>query len=302
MRLVFTFIFSCLIVAGAYAQPTFKCGWTQYKTTMIIHEFTYSYVYKDSFKLFLADSTKTFVAPDSQVTLKVSYPFRQDKDVYQTADYYNAKRKLVKSEDYKDKLLQVSREFKYDDKNRKIYSFEDNKASGNNYKRLLDYSVDKGCGEVVITESSYFNGRIEFYTKSFFDKNSVKVKEIRLNDNNKDVVHVENFFYNAAGRLRERTVFFPEFKVTKTFPEFGSEDPAKCFKSQVLNISDKPALGTKVGFLRKLLNKNQGLLLDKDCHDFEYRFFNSDCEVIIGTTKTNNVKQVIFRFKEKVAG
>lgn len=281
-----------------HAQPTFKCGWTTYKTAAIIHEYTYSYVFRDSFKLYLVDSAKTFVAPDSAATLTVSNPYR-DNSKSLVASYFNAKKKVIKTEEYKDNLLQIAREYKYDDKNRKICQTEDNKQTNGNYKKTYDFSNDKN-GDFVINEVSYFNGRVEFYTKSYYDKNSVKYKEVRLNDNNKDIVHVENFTYNASGKLKERSVYFPEFKVTKKFPEPGGDQPAKCYKSQPLNISDRPTLGSKVSFLKKVLNKNAALLNDADCTDFEYRFFSADCELIISTTKINGARQVIFRYKEKM--
>ncbi len=289
-----------LFALQSAAQKTFKCGWNTYKTATIVHEFTYSYVYKDSFKLYLADSTKTFVAPDSEVCLLRDYPFHDTK-TYELVSYFNAKKKLVKSEEYKGNLVEVLKEFKYDDKNRKVYSYEENRTTGVNYKKLFEFGNDKLSGLAVVSEVSYFNGKIEFYTKSYFNKDSQKVKEVRLNDNNKDIVHVEQFFYNSAGRLKERSVYFPEFKVTKTFPEYGGDDPAKCFKAQPFNLQDRPSLQGKVTFLKKLLQRNIALLLDKDCHDFEYRFFGVGCEVIVSTTKTNNVKQVVFRYWEKVA-
>ena len=287
-----------VFVSGAVAQPTFKCGWTSYKTSMIVHEFTYSYLFKDSIKFFLADSTCTFIAPDSQAMLKVDYPFH-DNVTYKTASYYNEKKKLIKCENYKDNLVQVLKEFKYDDKGRKIVETEDNKINIKVYKKTFEYVTEKN-NEQVIKEISYYNGALEFYTRTYFNKENVKYKEIRLNDNNKDIVHEEKFFYNAAGRLKERSVFFPEWKVTKNFPEIGADDPAKCFKSEQLNIPDKPSVSSKITFLRKLLTKNRALLLDADCHDFSYRFYGSDCEVIISTTKTNNIKQVVFRYKERL--
>lgn len=298
MRKVFTI---CLLLGAAgfaRAQATFKCGWTTYKTAAIVHEYTYSYVYNDSFRLYLADSSKTFIAPDSAATLTVSNPYR-DNSKCQLACYYNAKKKVIKSEEYKDNLIQITKEYKYDDKNRKTMATEDNRQTNGNFKKVFDYSTDKN-GDFIISEVSYYNGRIEFYTKTYYDKNNQKYKEVRLNDNNKDIVHVENFSYNQAGKLRERSVYFPEFKVTKKFPEPGGDGPAKCYKSQPLNISDKPSLHTKIAFLKKVLGKNATTLLDPDCKDFEYRFFTSDCEVIISTTKTNNIKQVVFRYKEKL--
>jgi hypothetical protein len=132
------------------------------------------------------------------------------------------------------------------------------------------------------------------------DKDNRKVKEVRLNDNNKDIVHSEYFYYTSDGRLKERTVFFPEWKVTKKFDEAGGEDPAKCFKALAVNIADKPSVNSKISFLRKLLTKNQAMLLDPDCHNFTYRFYSPDCEVLVRTTKTNNIKEVIFRYKERL--
>ena len=294
--LAFTLI---IFASSVTAQTTFKCGWTTYKTTAIIHEYTYSYTFQDSFKLFLADSTKTFVAQDSQATMTIDYPFH-DNNTYKTANFYNEKKKLVKAEDYKDNLVQSFKEYKYDDKGRKIYQYEENKSSSNNYKKTFDYGTDKATGDGVINEVSSFNGRVEFYTKSYFDKNNQKYKEVRLNDNNKDIVHIENFYYNAVGKLRERSVFFPEFKVTKKFPEPGGDVPVKCFKVQPFNIAERPLLSNRISFMKKLLIKNMSQLFDRECTEFEYKFRNNDCEVLISTTKINNVKQVIFRYKEKV--
>lgn len=299
MRKVIVTFLLLAITGNIKAQSTFKCGWTTFKTAAIVHEYTYSYNYTDSFKLYLADSTKTFIAPDSAATLTVDYPFH-DNVKYQVANFYNARKKVIKTEEYKDNIVQVLREFKYDDKNRKIYEYEDNKLNGNNFKKNFDFTTDKSTGDAVIQETAYFNGRVEFYTKSYFDKSNQRYKEIRLNDNNKDVVHVENFYYNTAGKLKERTVYFPEFKVTKKFTEPGGDVPVKCYKSQMMNIPDKAAINTKVSFLKKLLTKNMSTLFDKDCNEFEYKFHNADCEVIISTIKVNNVKQVIFRFKEKL--
>lgn len=282
----------------ACAQATFKCGWTTYKTATIIHEYTYRYIYTDSFKLYLVDSAKTFVAPDSAATLTVSNPY-VDKSKNQLANYFNAKKKVIKTEEYKDNLLQCAKEFKYDDKNRKILQTEDNRLTNGSYKKTYEYNTEKN-GDFVITEVSYYNGRVEFYTKTYYDKNNVKYKEVRLNDNNKDIVHVENFYYNAAGKLRERSVYFPEFKVTKKFPESGGDVPAKCFRVQGLNASDKPSLHTRVSFLKRVLNGYKANLFDADCTEFEYKLYSQDCEVIISTTKVNNVKQVVFRYKEKM--
>ena len=292
----FVLLSACFL---AYAQTTFKCGWDTYKARMVIHEYTYSFNMKDSVHLFLGDSTRIFVSTDSSAVLTIDFPFH-DNLQYKTASFFNTAKKLVKQEEYRDNALQCTKEYKYDDKNRKVFQLEDNKAKGNVYKKLYDYSTDKKNGDGIISETSYFNGRIEFYTRSYYDRNSVLYKEVRLNDNNKDVIHTESFKYGENGKVKERTVFFNELNVTKTFPETAGEQPAKCFKTMVVNIPDKATMVGKVGFLKKLIQKNAGLILDPDCHEYEYRFTNSDCEVIVSSTKTNNIKQVVFRYKERV--
>ncbi|MBC7554395.1 MAG: hypothetical protein H7257_10495 [Taibaiella sp.] len=298
MKLFFLAFFLVVNSTISFSQSTFKCGWTTFKTSTLVHEYTYSYTLQDSVKFFLADSVKYFIAPDSQAILKVEYPFH-DKITYKTASYLNDKKKVTKCEEYKDNLVTGVKDYKYDDKGRVIYELDENKVINRTYKKTFEYVTEKN-GEQVIKEVSYFNGALEFYTRSYFNKNNQKYKEIRLNDNNKDIVHEEKFIYNAAGKLKSRSVYFPEWKVTKNFPEAGGDDPDKCFKTNPVNISDKPSAATKIGFMRKLLTKNKSILLDPDCHEFSYRFYNSDCEVIVSTTKINNIKQVIFRFKERM--
>lgn len=300
MKKIFFLILAVAATSVTFAQVTFKCGWNTYKARLIVHEYTYSYVYKDSIHLYLADSTKTFVASDSSVAMTIDYPFH-DNVQYRTACYFNDKKKLARQEEYTGENLQNVKEYKYDDKGRKVLQTEDNKQTGNVYKKTYDFGNDKKTGDFIITECSAVNGRTEFYTRSYYDKNSVLYKEVRLNDNNKDVIHEEKFTYGENGKVKLRSVYFNEFKVTKTFPETAGEQPAKCYRTQPVNIPDKAAIASKVAFLKKLMAKNQSLLLDPDCHEFEYRFSNVDCEVIISTTKTNNVKQVVFRFKQRLA-
>src|SRR5205814_1785822 len=140
--------------------------------------------------------------------------------LHKTIHYFNNKKHIIKTEEYKggDNLVLVN-EWKYDEKDRKAFYSEDNKVNGKSYKKNYTYSTDKKSGETVVTESSYFNGRIEFYTKSYYDKKGMMYKEVRLNDNNKDVVHIESFTYGENGKVKERTVYFPEWRVTKKFQE-----------------------------------------------------------------------------------
>lgn len=287
-----------LLAANLSAQPTFKAGWDTYKTGVLVHEYTYNYTVSDSLKM--VDSTLVFCTQDSMVMLSVSYPFR-DKYVYKTASYYNARKQLIKTEEYKNDNLVMVNEWRYDDKNRKTAHFQENKVNGNNYKKNYDYSNDKKTGEVVASESSYVNGRIEFYTKTYYDKSNQKYKEVRLNDNNKDVVHIETFFYGENGKLRERSVYFPEWKVTKKFQEKEGNIPAKCSKLLPLGVADKVVLNTRTAYLKKFFARNQVVLMDNDCDEFEYKFTNGfNCQIIIRNTKLPHMRQMVYRFKERM--
>ena len=280
------------------AQVTFKAGWNNYKTGWVIHEYSYNYTNKDSLRLYITDSTKILASTDSLVTLTIDYKL-QEKAVYKTARFFNNKKLLLRSEEYKGENLLVTNEWKYDDKNRKAYHYEDNKINGNNYKKSYEYATEKN-GELVITESSSFNGRTEFYTKSYYDRNSVKYKEIRLNDNNKDVIHIESYMYGENGKVKQRTVYFPEFKVTKKFNEADGVQLVKCFRSLPLGSLEKINLHTRITFIRKFFTKIQPILLDKECDEFEYTFSNkTNCNVIFRSTHMNGLKQVVFRYREK---
>ncbi len=293
--------FSLFIVAiSAAAQSTFKVGWNTYKTAMVTHQFTYRYTYTDSTILTLIDTVTILCTGDSSVTLAMHTPMRE-KCTYKTANFMNIKKQVVKTEEYKNDNLLSNNEWRYDDKFRKIQHIEENKVTGNVYKKNYDYGPDKKTGDMVVTESAYYNGKIEFYTKSYYDKKSVKYKEVRLNDNNKDVVHVESYTYGDNGKVKERSVFFPEFKVTKHFPEHEGELPFKCYRSLPMGTIEKPGINNRIPFIKKVLVKNQAIIYDKDCDAFEYKFTNnSNCEVIVSTTKTPNVWQVVYRFKEHV--
>lgn len=291
-----------LMVATIYClgQSTFKSGWNTYSTGYIIHEYTYNFTNTDSIRLTLTDSCKTFATADSTAVLCVSYPLR-DRSIYKVATFLSPKRLLLKTEEYKDENLLNSKEWKYDDKNRKNFYYEDNKINGNNYRKLYDYTLDKKNGDIVVTETSYFNGRIEFYTKAYYNKHSVKYKEVRLNDNNKDVVHIESYTYGDNGKLSERSVYFPEWKVTKKFVEKEGNQNPKCFRILPMGTTEKPFLFNRVPYMKRLLTRSQALLNDQECHEFEYKFRNGvNCEIIVATTGVNNGRKVIFRYTEKI--
>jgi len=299
MRKSVLFVMLLLCFVHAYSQGTFRCGWETYKTGVLIHEYAYLFNLKDSSKLVLQDSTRIFVSADSLVSMSM-YSVPRDKSVYKTCYYFNAKKLIVKSEEYRDDELQVAREWKYDDKNRKIFHLEDNKQTGNSFRKTYDYSVDKKKGETVVSESSYFNGKIEFYTKTYYSRDNVKLKEVRLNDNNKDIVHIESYTYGDNGKVKERSVFFPEWKVTKKFEEKEGNELPKCFKSLPVGTAEKVSLATRVPYIKKLIARNTSLFADKDCFDFEYKFSNyTTCDIVVTNTNVNGNKKVVFRYKEK---
>ena len=281
------------------AQVTFKSGWNTYKTGLLTHEYTYAINTADSTKSVLTDSLDQFASADSLVVMTVHTPF-QDKSIYKTTVFLNSRKNIIKKEDYKNEALQQVDEYRYDDKERKLCMVEDNRQSGNNFKKLYDYTSDKKSGESVITETSYFNGRIEFYTKTYLDKRNVKLKEVRLNDNNKDVLHIETYVYGENGKVKERTVYFPEWKKTTKFVEKEGYENSRCYKYLPVGTAEKITLLNRMGIIKRLLLRNQLLLNDKECPDYEYKFTNfTNCEIIVSNTGQAAVKKVVFRFKEK---
>jgi len=299
MKIFYAVFFLFIFPNALFAQPTFKVGWNTYNTAIITHQYTYRYTYKDSTILTLIDSMQILCTGDSLVSVCVHMPMHE-RSVYKTADFMNTKKLLIKTEEYRDENLQQSKEWSYDDKNRKISQVEENKSNGNVYKKYYEYAPDKKTGDFIVTESAYYNGKVEFYTKSYYDKSSVKYKEVRLNDNNKDVIHIETYTYGENGKVRERSVFFPEFKVTKNFEEKEGMVPAKCYRKLPMGVIEKPTMSiARIPFIKKVLIKNQATIYDKDCDEFEYKFTNgTNCEIIVSTTKTPNVWQVVYKFKE----
>jgi hypothetical protein len=265
---------------------------------VITHEYNYGYSLNDSFRLYLSDSTQVLASTDSAVVVAVNFIIRENT-YNKTINYFNTKKQVTKTEEYKGENLLAVKEWKYDDKNRKTYYFEDNKVNGKNYKKNYDYSTDKKTGDLIVTESSYYNGKIEFYTKSYYDKKLVKYKEVRLNDNNKDVIHIESYTYGDNGKVKERSVYFPEFKVTKKFEEKGADDAPKCSKVLPLSPSEKIYPPGKAIYLKNFLKKIQAMISDPECSQFEYKYCNQINDIIVCTTKVPNGRAVIFRYRER---
>ena len=278
---------------------TFKGGWNTYQTATLIHQYTYVYSANDTSKMTMTDSAMIFISPDSLVTLTVTFPMRE-KSVYKKVQYFNESKLIVRTEEYKDENLMVMNEWKYDDKHRKTYHFEDNKINGNNYRKTYDYSTDKKTGDVIASECSYFNGRIEFYTKEYFNKKNVKYKEVRLNDNNRDVVHVENFYYGENGKLKERSVYFPEWKVTKKFEEKGGNVAPECYRALPVGTAERITIAGKVPFIKRLIARNQFLFTNPECQVFEFTFRNFlNCDIVIKSDGQSVNRNVVFKYKEK---
>jgi hypothetical protein len=291
-------IFATSIASGALAQNTFKAGFKTYNTVMIIHEYSYNYTHTDSARINPIDSAKTFVTTDSMVTMTETFRNRESA-FYKSVNYFSPKKQLVKTEEYKDEALQEVNEWRYDDKNRKTMHYRDNRVNGSNYRKQYDYAIDKKTGETVVTESSFYNNKIEFYTKMYYDSKNVMYKEVRMNDNNKDIIHVETFTYGDNGKVKERSVYFPEFKVTKKFPEPAGNVPLKCFAIMPVGTVEKVNPATRNAYIKRVIQRNILKLNDAECKDYEYTFTNNvNCAISIATSK--NSKIVRYRYKEKV--
>jgi hypothetical protein len=299
MTKLFSIIVLLLCSWSLQAQTTFKAGWNTYPVGSTTREYGYVASFADSLRLTPSDSAYTYASPDSSVTMTVCYPFH-DRSIYKTIHYFNPKKQIIKIEEFKDDNQQSLSEWKYDDKNRKSYHLHENKLNGNVYKKTFNYAEDKKSGDFIITENAYYNGRIEFYTKSYYNKARVKYKEVRLNDNNKDVIHIETFTYGENGKVKERSVFFPEWKVTKKFPEYEGMMPVKCYKTLPPGIAEKPTLASRTSYMRKVMVKNRVMLQDSECSCFEYAFnYGPVCEMVVSPAKANKNMKVVFRYKEK---
>lgn len=288
-------LFPCFLMA----QQTFRAGWLNCKAGAVTHYYTYNFNPNDSIRFYLSDSATTYVSADSQVVMEVGFSI-SDKSVSKTIYYLNAQKNVVKKETYKDENLLEITENTYDKKNRKSSQLVDNKSTGNIVKKLFEYTTDKKSGENVVMESAYNNGRIEFYTRTYYDKFEKKIKEVRLNDNNKDIVHVETFIYGDNGKVKERSVFFPEWKVTKKFEEKEGNETPRCYRSVPLPGSERPSLAGRIQFMKRIIAKNKLLLADKNCTAFEYTFvYPGWCSLVVATTGFNNQRRATISFKDK---
>lgn len=284
--------------ATAQTATTFKAGWKTYDAATLIQDYTYSYVPTDSLELVVKDSALTYITADSSVVMTEYYK-KKENAFYKDVSYFTTKKQLARTELYKDDYLIESNEWKYDDKNRKLLHLRTNNLNKNTYKKTYDYSTDKKTGETVVMECAYFNGKIEFYTQQYFDKHDVLNKEVRLNDNKKDVVHVETYTYGENGKVKERSVYFPQFKVTKKFAEPAGAVPAKCYCIKPAGIAIRATLANRNDYVKKVLIRNKVQLSDTTCPDFEYTFTNSlNCSITVANA--GKARSVRYRFRQKI--
>lgn len=269
LRLIFCFFLS----SQAIAQATFNDGWHTHKTRCIIKQYTYRFDCKSDMNPHLTDSSYTFVSNDSLYTLQIFYPLKASA-LIKIATTLGKNKLPAKTEKYKESALVSVDEWKYDSKNRVSYHSESDRVGNREYTHRFDYGIDKTSGGQLVTETSSFNGRIEFYTMSYYDKKGMKYKEVRLNDNKKDIIHVDSYTYDKSGRVKQRSTYFPEFRVTKKFQEGNDgDDDDKCYKvvpDEKLDIRNI----LRLDFVNRLLTKYKDAVLDDDCKALEFRLIN----------------------------
>ena len=167
-------------------------------------------------------------------------------------------------------------------------------------KEVFSNSFDKINGDLIIEVTSYVGEKVEFYSREYYDKSNRKYKEVRLNDNKKDVLHTESYTYNEAGKLVSRSVYFKEFNVTKTYKEPEVTEAPKCFRNFPLPLTERISYGNRLAFLKNFLQKNQVLILDKDCREFDYNFKSYNCEIEVKTNKNTQSRQLKVTVREKL--
>jgi hypothetical protein len=277
------------------AQTTFKVVFKNYNTGTIVRTYDYEFSYKNDFSLFLDDSIVTRASADSLVVMEEKYVPREK--MKRTVSYFNAKKQLVRKESFIEDYIYQTEEWKYDTFNRVIYeALQETGSKEHSFQRTFSFKTEKTNDGVEVTENCSFNGALEFCTTNFYDKKHVIYKQIRKNDEGKPI-HIETYEYNAAGKLVQRQVYFPEFGVTKYFKE-GSGDP-KCYRYAPLG-PEKINEENKEDILKKELLKNKAILLSNDCEDLEYKYMNSVNSILIKKIHEHNKRTVSVTIKEKI--
>ena len=295
------FLFVTSFVAiSCYGQTSFVVGKDNMMTGFITHQYLYDLSFQDSFKIKLIDSVLILASKDSLVVQELNHPIG-DATVLSTVTMLNKQKKPIKIMEYRGAALQMSKEWTYDGSGEHPTQYvEENKVRNTVRKEIYSSSSDKINGDLVIEVTAYNGEKVDYYSREYYDKSNRKYKEVRLNDNKKDVMHTENYIYNDAGKLVSRSVYFKEFNVTKTFKEPESTGPAKCFKNFPLVLKDRVSYANRTPLTTTFLKSNQALIMDKDCKEFEYSFKSFNCEMQVKSTKTAGAKQLKVTVRERI--
>ena len=270
-----------------------------YTVAMVQREFLYEVVGKDSAVLKLLDSAVSYSTSDSSVYMRVSYVLgggAASKEV----GFHNEKRQQVRLVKYIGEAEVGESTWEYEaNGSRKMSLVEDDKLKGVVRKETYEYSNDRINGDQIVTVTKQIGGRVEGFLKEYYDKSGRKYKEVKLADNKKDVVHTESFFYGENGKLRSRSIYFNEFKVTKDFKEAGGDEPEKCTKNFALVLSERPNVATKEAILRTFINKNKALITDKDCAAYDFTFKSPACDINLKNSPKSGAKQATIVIRER---
>lgn len=285
-----------LLSVSSRAQNTFQSGWKTYKTGTLTKQYDYTFDFRDSVKLALLDSVSTFASTDS--TVVVILESAPNAKPTRTVNYLNNNQKVVKSEYYIGETLMKVNQWRYDPLNRITYfSYSETSAPRHNYIRTYSYQVEKTAEGSLETERSTYNGRAEFTTEHYFNKKHEPLRDIRMNDVH-HVEHIETFVYDKEGNLKERVIFFPEFRATKHF-EVAHTD-GKCEKNFPKGI-DKVIPSYREVYLRHLIAKYKLALLDDNCPTLEYNFNNPGTDILITKEKEHHTRKISFITKYRLA-
>lgn len=285
-----------LVSAAGKAQSTFATGWKSYKTGTLTKEYDYTFDFRDSVKLTLLDSISTFASTDSAVVVILEQAPKAKP--IRTVNYLNSIQQVVKTEYYIGETLMKTNLWRYDPLGRVTYfSYSETSAPRHNYIRTYSYQTQKTTEGTVEIERSTYNGRPEFTTEHYFNKKHEPIKNIRMNDIHQ-IEHIETYVYNHDGSLKERVVFFPEFRATKHFE--AEHVDGKCIKNFSMG-KDRVMPAYKEIYMRHLIARNKLAILNDNCPDLVYNFNNPGIDILIKKEKEHNTRKISYVTKERLA-
>jgi hypothetical protein len=293
-------IFLCLMMAiSCTAQNGMTVGKDKLPVGYVTHQYIYELTYKDSARLSLIDSVLILATKDSLFVEERNSPSGSG-NVLVTDTWLNKQKKVLTTEESKNNVVNMTKEWSYDATGMTAVSYsENNREKGAVHREVYSKSTDRINGDVIIDITSYAGDKVEFYSKAYYDKSNRKYKEVRLNDNKKDVLHTENYTYNEAGKLVSRSVYFKEFNVTKTYKEPEAIESPKCYKNFPLQLPDRMGYANRLVLLKSFLQKNQATLQDKDCPEFEYNYKSFNCELQVKTNKAATMRLLRVTVRER---